>query len=173
MDSNQSRLHKPTQVCHISLGLLVCRSLQWRHTNSHYYNNSSSSNVRRGVSSQRTNMSQSFTVGISQRKDAASDGPSEAKEAIRSKWDFSQWAFSPYSCNIQDCTVNWPWMVIVWLTGHILMECPFLLTRMVENEDSGRLNSVSWQRKRRVEARNSWEENQSSQFSLVWSYQTI
>ncbi len=56
-----------------------------------YYNNGSSSNARRGVSSQRTDVSQSFSVGISQRKNVASDNhPSEAKEAARSKWDFSQ-----------------------------------------------------------------------------------
>ena len=58
-----------------------------------YYNNSSSSNTRRGVySSQRTDMSQSFSVGMSQRKNVASGShpPSEEKEASGSKWDFSQ-----------------------------------------------------------------------------------
>ena len=53
-----------------------------------YYN--SSSTARRGVSSHRTDVSQSFSVGINQRKNTGDDNSSPAKEATRPKWDFSQ-----------------------------------------------------------------------------------
>ncbi|XP_046654324.1 coiled-coil domain-containing protein 174-like isoform X1 [Daphnia pulicaria] len=52
-----------------------------------YYNNSS---ARRGVSSHRTDVSQSFSVGINQRKNAGDDNSSPAKGTTRPKWDFSQ-----------------------------------------------------------------------------------
>lgn len=53
-----------------------------------YYNNSSST-ARRGVSSHRTDVSQSFNVGINQRNNTG-DNSLPTKEATRPKWNFSQ-----------------------------------------------------------------------------------
>lgn len=56
-----------------------------------YYNNSSSKTHQRSGSNQRTDMSQSFSVGINQRKNAVNDNPSTStkEESIRCKWNFS------------------------------------------------------------------------------------
>lgn len=59
-------------------------------TNMDYYANSSSSKTRhRGVSNQRTDVSESFSVGIKQRKNVIGDNPSTAKEEPPSKWNLS------------------------------------------------------------------------------------
>ncbi|KAI9556970.1 hypothetical protein GHT06_016764 [Daphnia sinensis] len=54
-----------------------------------YYSNSSSTTARRSVPSQRTNVSESFNAGISERKNVAGDNLSTGKEARHPKWDFS------------------------------------------------------------------------------------
>ncbi|XP_057374445.2 LOW QUALITY PROTEIN: coiled-coil domain-containing protein 174-like [Daphnia carinata] len=54
-----------------------------------YYSNSSSATARRSMPSERTNVAESFSAGISERRNVAGDNLSTEKEARRPKWDFS------------------------------------------------------------------------------------
>lgn len=54
-----------------------------------YYSNSSSTTARRSMPSQQTNVSESFSAGISERENVAGDNLSTGKAARCPKWDFS------------------------------------------------------------------------------------